>query len=59
LRPPGTSRLEYCPGQLNRCRPQDFQPATHYQVGIHFSLKEKMRFDWCASFVSFLLQSPT
>jgi hypothetical protein len=31
-------------------------PATHYQVGKHSSLKEKIRFDRRALFVSFLLQ---
>ena len=46
--------LEYCRGQLI-----GFRPATHYQVGIHSSLKEKIRFDRRALFVSFLLQSRT
>jgi hypothetical protein len=34
-----------------------FRPATYYQVGKHSSLKEKIRFDRRALFVTSLLQS--
>jgi hypothetical protein len=34
-----------------------FRPATHYQVGKHSSLKEKIRFDRRALSVTSLLQT--
>ena len=51
--------LGYCPGQLIGVVFKDLQTGTPYQVGIHSSLKEKIRFDRRALFVSFLLQSRT